>query len=309
MRIRIGTRGSALALWQADYIRDRLHAAHPDVECERIIFKTLGDHILDRPLAEIGGKGLFTKELEVALVDGDIDIAVHSLKDMPTALPDGLVLGAIPVRADVRDCLILRQGESLDDVRTIGTSSLRRASLARQRFPKAEIVSIRGNVQTRAERVLAEGDRRVDMVILAMAGIIRLKMPKTYGNIDFLAQNPERWIPAASQGALAIECRDGDVPILERLAVLHHAGTAACVRAERAFLRAVEGDCRVPVGGYATVDRGTLRLKAMVGAVDGSQIVEHIAMGAVEDAESIGKEVAEHVLDAGGRVILAALRS
>lgn len=309
MRIRIGTRGSALALWQADYIRDRLHAMHPDVECERIIFKTRGDHILDRPLAEIGGKGLFTKELEVALIDGDIDIAVHSLKDMPTALPEGLVLGAVPVRADVRDCLIVRHGQALDEVRTIGTSSLRRASLARRRFPNAEIVSIRGNVQTRAGRVLAEGDRRVDMVVLAMAGVTRLKMPKDYDNVDFMAQNPERWIPAASQGALAVECRDGDGPILERLQAVHHAGTAACVQAERAFLRAVEGDCRVPVGGYATVDRGTLRLKAFVGAVDGSQIVEHIAMGDVKDAESIGKEVAEHVLEAGGRAILAALRS
>lgn len=309
MRIRIGTRGSALALWQADYIRDRLHAMHPDVECERVIFKTRGDHILDRPLAEIGGKGLFTKELEVALADGDIDIAVHSLKDMPTALPDGLVLGAVPVRADVRDCLIVRRDQSLDDVRTIGTSSLRRASLARRRFPKAEIVSIRGNVQTRAERVLAEGDRRVDMVVLAMAGVTRLKMPKAYDNIDFMAQNPERWIPAASQGALAVECREGDTATLDRLAAIHHADTAACVEAERAFLRAVEGDCRVPVGGYATVDRGTLRLKAFVGAIDGSQIVEHVAMGPTQDAEKIGKDVAQRVLDDGGRAILAALRS
>ena len=309
MQIRIGTRGSALALWQADYIRDRLHAAHPDLECERVIFKTRGDHILDRPLAEIGGKGLFTKELEVALADGDIDIAVHSLKDMPTALPEGLVLGAVPVRADVRDCLIVRRGEPLDEVRTIGTSSLRRASLARRRFPNAEIVSIRGNVQTRAGRVLEGGDRRVDMVILAMAGVTRLKMPHDYDDIDFLAQNPERWIPAASQGALAVECRAGDTATLERLAVVHHAGTAACVAAERAFLRGVEGDCRVPVGGYATVDRGTLRLKAFVGAVDGSQIVEHVEMGDMQDAETIGKIVADRVLEAGGRAILAALRS
>lgn len=308
MTIRIGTRGSALALWQADYIRDRLLAAHPDLRCERIIFKTRGDHILDRPLAQIGGKGLFTKELEVALADGDIDIAVHSLKDMPTALPDGLVLGAVPVRADVRDCLITPQGADLSAVRTIGTSSLRRACLARRRFPDAEIVSIRGNVQTRAERVLAEGDRRVDLVVLAMAGVTRLKMPLDYDTLNFSAQNPERWIPAASQGALAVECRDGDTQTLDLLAPIHHAGTAACVAAERAFLRAVEGDCRVPVGGYATVDRGTLRLKAFVGAPDGSAFVEQIEMGDATDAIAIGERLASQLLDAGGRDILAALR-
>lgn len=308
MTIRIGTRGSALALWQADYIRDRLLAAHPDIQCERIIFKTRGDHILDRPLAQIGGKGLFTKELEVALVDGDIDIAVHSLKDMPTALPEGLVLGAVPVRADVRDCLIVPRGGDLNAVRTIGTSSLRRACLAKRRFPDAEIVSIRGNVQTRAERVLAEGDRKVDMVILAMAGVTRLKMPLDYDTLDFMAQNPDRWIPAASQGALAVECRAGDTATLDRLAPLHHADTAACVAAERAFLRAVEGDCRVPVGGYATADRGKLRLKAFVGAPDGSAFVEKIEMGDVADAVAIGERLAGQLLDAGGRTILAALR-
>lgn len=309
MKIRIGTRGSALALWQADHVRDRLLAAHPDLECERIIFKTRGDHILDRPLAEIGGKGLFTKELEVSLAAGDIDIAVHSLKDMPTRLPDGLTLGAIPVRADVRDCLVLRPGEALDDVRLIGTSSLRRASLARRRFPKADVVSIRGNVQTRAGRVLADGDRRVDMVVLAMAGIKRLELPKSRDDLEFRAQNPETWIPAASQGALAIECRAGDTAVIDRLAPLHHADTAACVTAERAFLAAVEGDCRVPVGGYATADRGALRLKAFVGAVDGTQIVQHVALGTVADAVALGQAVAEVVLSGGGAEILAELRA
>ncbi|MEZ4474650.1 MAG: hydroxymethylbilane synthase, partial [bacterium] len=183
MRIRIGTRGSALALWQADHVAARLRELHPGLEVERIIFTTRGDHILDRPLAEIGGKGLFTKELEVALEEGSIDLAVHSLKDMPVQLPAGLVLGAIPVRADVRDCLVVRAGESPDDARRIGTASLRRTCLARRRWPGAEVTSIRGNVPTRVGRVHDEGDRRMDLVILAAAGLARLEILKQRDDI------------------------------------------------------------------------------------------------------------------------------
>lgn len=307
MKIRIGTRGSALALWQADYVADRLRAAHGEaLETERIIYKTTGDHILDRPLAEIGGKGLFTKELEVGLAEGAIDIAVHSLKDMPTALPPGLVLGAIPVRGDVRDCLLSRPGDALDAPKRVGTASLRRQCLASGRWPEAHIEPIRGNVQTRMGRLHEAGERRMDVVILAMAGVLRMKFPEERDDVAFQPLNPERWIPAVGQGALAIECKADDTAVIDALAAIHHPGTAACVTAERAFLRAVEGDCRVPVGGYATFDRGRLRLRAFVGAPDGSKTVVHTAIGA--DPEALGAEVATALLDAGGREILARLR-
>lgn len=305
MTFRIGTRGSALALWQAHHVADSLRAAHPELEPEIVTFKTTGDHILDRPLAEIGGKGLFTKELEVALAAGDIEIAVHSLKDMPTILPDGLVLGAIPNRADIRDCLLTRAGDEAAPVH-IGTASLRRAALAHRRWPGCRLEPIRGNVQTRMNRLNEVGERRMDVVILAMAGVLRLGFPQERPDIDFLPLNPEQWIPAVGQGALAIECRDDDVSTLDILSALHNPTVAACTTAERAFLRSVEGDCRVPVGATATADRGRLRLRAFVGATDGSQLLVETAFG--EDPEELGGLVAQRLLDAGGAEILRAIR-
>lgn len=308
MKIRIGTRGSALALWQADHIADRLREVHDGaVTTERIIYKTTGDHILDRPLAEIGGKGLFTKELEVGLAEDAIDIAVHSLKDMPTKLPPGLVLGAIPTRADVRDCLLSRPGETHDTAQHIGTASLRRQCLARARWPEARIEPIRGNVQTRLGRLHEDGERRMDIVILAMAGVLRMKFPQERDDVAFLPLNPESWIPAVGQGALAIECRAGDTRVLDALAPLHHPATAGCTTAERAFLRGVEGDCRVPVGAYATHDRGTYRLRAFVGDPETAETIVHTAHGT--DPDQLGKEIAHHILAVGGREILAALRA
>ena len=306
MNIRIGTRGSALALWQADHIADRLRERHPDLSVERVIYQTTGDNILDRPLAEIGGKGLFTKELEVGLAAGQIDLAVHSLKDMPTALPPGLVLGAIPVRGDVRDCLLTRAGESSAPV-DVGTASLRRACLAHRRFTSARVHPIRGNVQTRVGRLFEAGERRMDVVILAMAGMVRMRMPQTRTDVSFLPLNPERWIPAVGQGALALEIRADDAVTRARLAPLHHEATARCVTAERAFLRAVEGDCRVPVGAYATADRGRLRLRAFVGAPDGSALFCHTEFGT--EPEALGADVAQVILEAGGAGVLAALRA
>lgn len=308
MKIRIGTRGSALALWQADHVADLLREAHGDaVQTERVIYKTTGDNILDRPLAEIGGKGLFTKELEVGLAEDAIDIAVHSLKDMPTALPPDLVLGAIPARGDVRDCVLSRPGDDLATATRIGTASLRRQCLVRRRWPDAALDAIRGNVQTRMGRLHETGDRRMDVVILAMAGMLRLRFPEQRKDVAFLPLNPENWIPAVGQGALAIECRADDARVRDLLAPIDHAATAACTRAERAFLRAVEGDCRVPVGAYATHDQGTYRLRAFVGDPDGSKIVVHTQSGL--DPETLGAEIAHRVLDDGGRQILAALRN
>lgn len=306
MKLRIGTRGSALALWQADHIADRLRELYPDLDVERIIYKTTGDNILDRPLAEIGGKGLFTKELEVALHAGEIDLAVHSLKDMPTVLPPGLVLGAVPTRGDVRDCLLSRVGEPLEPNR-IGTASLRRTCLAHRRFSDATVEPIRGNIQTRLGRLFEQGERRMDLVILAMAGVVRMKMPETESGVSFLPLNPERWIPAVGQGALAIEVRADDTKTADFLAPLHHEQTARCTQAERAFLRAVEGDCRVPVGAYATADGERLRLRAFVGAPDGTAYFSHTAFGT--NPEVLGAEVAAVVLDAGGGDVLDRLRS
>ena len=307
-KVRIGTRGSALALWQAREVARLLREAHPGLEVEEQIFKTRGDHILDRPLSEVGGKGLFTKELEVALLAGEIDIAVHSLKDMPTVLPEGLSLGAIPRRADARDVLLFRRGERPESMRVIGSSSLRRASLARARWPEAEVVSIRGNVQTRIGRLFEEGERRVDGVILAMAGLLRLGLldePKEY---ESLPLNPERWTPAAAQGALAIEQRAEDPEVSALLAPLHHSDTAVCVESERAFLRAVEGDCRVPVGAWATVDQGRLRLKGFIGDLKGEELLCETRLGAAAAAVPLGAELATELLAAGGAELLAKLR-
>ncbi len=303
--IRIGTRGSALALWQADDIEARLQKAHEGLTCERIIYKTTGDHILDRPLAEIGGKGLFTKELEVGLAEGEIDLAVHSLKDMPTQLPGGLIIAASPARGDLRDCVVTRAGEAPESPSLIGTASLRRGCLAHRRWPGARVEPIRGKVETRVGRLFEEGARRVDAVLLAWAGLLRLGLSERE-DLQFLPLNPEHWIPAVGQGALAVECREDDAETRAILAPIHHPDTEACTTAERAFLRAVEGDCRVPVGAFATSDRGRLRLKAFVGHPEGTEYYEHVDFG--EDATALGQRVATQVLEAGGAAVLAGLR-
>jgi len=307
--LKIGTRGSALALWQADFVADALREAHPGLQIEKVLFKTAGDRFLDRPLAEIGGKGLFTKELEVALANGEIDLAVHSLKDMPTRLPEGLTLAAIPQRGDVRDCVItpLRGPEAgVAPPSVVGTASLRRACLARDRWPGARIEPIRGNVTTRLERVLADGERRCDAVVLAMAGLQRLTL-MLRDDVSFLPLNPEHWIPAVGQGALALEARADDAETLERVAVLNHEDTARCVTAERAFLRAVEGDCRVPVGAFATFDRGVLRLRGFIGDPSTGERVVETSRGDVPEA--LGVALAEALLGAGGREILQRVRA
>lgn len=306
----IGTRGSALALWQANEVKRRLEEASPGLEVSLRIFKTKGDHILDRPLSEVGGKGLFTRELEDAMLEGEIQIAVHSLKDMPTQLPEGLILGAIPNRADVRDVLIFREGLRPDELKVIGTSSLRRECLARRRWPQAEIVSIRGNVQTRMGRVHEEPPRQVDGVLLAMAGILRLELNQEEG-YDYLPLNPEQWIPAVSQGALAVECRDDDEEVKALLKVIHDPQTAMCVRAERAFLAAVEGDCRVPVGASVSADGTSLRIKGFIGSPDGDAFLEEVMMGSGEGdgAEVLGQRLARKLLEGGGAEVLQALRA
>jgi hydroxymethylbilane synthase len=307
--LRIGTRGSALALWQADHVAAELRAAHPGLETEKVLFKTAGDRFLDRPLAEIGGKGLFTRELEVSLAQGEIDLAVHSLKDMPTRMPDGLALAAVPIRADVRDCVVMPAlpPDAVPVVpRTIGTASLRRACLARARWPDAIIEPIRGNVTTRLERVLQSGDRHCDAVVLAMAGLLRLTLTQR-DDVSFLPLNPEHWIPAVGQGALAVQTRADDAEVVALVRALHHEDTARCVTAERAFLRAVEGDCRVPVGALATSDRGRLRLRGFIGDPrTGEKLVDTVRG---DEPEALGASLAHALLEAGGRALLDDVRA
>ena len=311
MTLRIGTRGSALALWQANHVADRLRSLVPDRPIELVKYKTMGDHILDRPLSEIGGKGLFTKELEVGLNEGYIHLAVHSLKDMPTLLPDGLCLGAIPSRGDVRDCVITRATDAASQTdfqpRRVGTASLRRGCLANRRWSDATIEPIRGNVQTRIGRLFSGGSEQVDAVILAMAGVLRLDFPSTMTDVDFAPLNPEQWIPAVGQGALAIECRSDDRDTLDIIASIHDEQTARCTEAERAFLRAVEGDCRIPVGALATADGLILRLRAFIGSPDGESMLVETSLG--EDPQALGNAVAQRLLDRGGGDILRRVRA
>ncbi len=297
--LRIGTRGSPMALYQAGLVRDRLRAAHPDLAgegaVELVAIRTTGDRVQTRLLAEIGGKGLFTKEIEEALFDRRIDLAVHSLKDMETVLPEGLEIGCVLARDDPRDALVSRGGGLADLPRgaRIGTASLRRrAQLLRYRGDFA-IAPMRGNVGTRLDK-LAAGE--VDALVLALCGLERLG--KAGAASEILA--PELMLPAVGQGALAIECRAGDEALRQRLAPLNDPATAACVAAERAMLAALDGSCRTPIAGLATIAEGRLGLDALLLAPDGNaERRGHIA-GRVEDAVALGTELGERLRrDAG----------
>jgi hydroxymethylbilane synthase len=297
--LRIGTRGSPMALFQAGLVRDRLRAAHPDLAAEGAVelvaIRTTGDRVQTRLLAEIGGKGLFTKEIEEALIDRRIDLAVHSLKDMETVLPEGLDIGCVLARDDPRDALVSRGGGLADLPRgaRIGTASLRRrAQLLRYRGDFA-IAPMRGNVGTRLDK-LAAGE--VDALVLALCGLERLGKAGVASEI--LA--PELMLPAVGQGALAIECRAADEALRQRLAPLNDPATAASVAAERAMLAALDGSCRTPIAGLATIAEGRLGLDALLLAPDGNaERRGHIA-GRVEDAVALGTELGERLRrDAG----------
>ena len=282
--LRIGTRGSPMALYQAGLVRDRLGTAHPGLAVELVPIRTTGDRVLNRQLAEIGGKGLFTKEIEEALLDRRIDLAVHSLKDMETVLPAGLEIGAVLARDDPRDALVSRSGAALADLpqgARIGTASLRRrAQLLRWRGD-LELVPIRGNVGTRLDK-LAAGE--VDALVLALCGLERLGKAGLASEI--LA--PEVMLPAVGQGALALECRAGDLALQQLLAPLNDPASAACVAAERAMLAALDGSCRTPIAGLATITGDRLGLDALLLAPDGSaERRDHVA-GAPGDAVALG---------------------
>ena len=300
--VRIGTRGSTLAVWQAGWVKKRLEAYWPDLRVELVPITTSGDTIQHISLARIGGKGLFVKEIEQALLDEDVDLAVHSVKDLPAELPPGLSLSAIPEREDPRDVLISANGSSLADLpdgTRVGTSSLRRQALLLHLRPGLRIEVLRGNVETRLRRQL-EG--RVDATILAAAGLKRLSLRLKNG----YPLDAEEFLPAIGQGALGIEIRAGD-EVGALLAPLHHAETARAVEAERAFLKGMGGSCQTPLAAKGTVTNGRLRLSALVASPDGKRLLRHERSGPVETAGQIGATVAETLLAQGGREILAAL--
>ena len=289
--LRIGTRGSALALAQAHETRDRLMAAHGLAEdaFEIVVIKTSGDRIQDRPLSEVGGKGLFTKEIEDALLDGRIDIAVHSSKDMPTVLPDGLALTAFLPREDVRDAFLSPKAKTLMDLpqgAVVGSSSLRRQAMIKRLRPDIEVVMYRGNLQTRL-RKLADGE--VDATLLAAAGLRRLGLEN---EITSLLEVDE-FLPAVGQGAICIESRLGDEATLARLAAIHDQDTQIRLDAERAYLAVLDGSCRTPIGGLATIEDGMLQLRGIVLKPDGSEVHEAAESGAVTSGVRIGQSVGE----------------
>lgn len=299
----IGTRGSKLALWQAHYIKERLEQAYPHISVILEKFTTTGDKILDVPLAKIGGKGLFTKELEVAMLEEKIDLAVHSLKDVPAFLAEGLCIGALTVREDEGDALISVKYDSfaaLPSGATVGTSSLRRKAQLLRARPDLKMVELRGNLDTRL-RKLDEG--QYDAIVLAVAGLKRLGWQDRITEI----LPKDVCLPAVGQGALAIECRSDDQEVLKLISVLHHEETAAAVIAERSFLQVIEGGCQVPVGVYGRIENEQLQLEALISSLDGKDTIRKIATGPIESAAELGQKLAKEMLDQGGRQILAAL--
>lgn len=301
--LKIATRQSPLALWQAKHIRARLEAMHADLTVELVTFVTQGDKILDTPLAKIGGKGLFVKELEAALMDGRADLAVHSMKDVPMALPEGLSLAVICEREDPLDAFVSNHYASFADLpqgAKVGTSSLRRKCQILKARPDLEIIDLRGNVGTRLSKL---DNGQYDAIILASAGLKRLGLAE---RIRHTIQ-PDVSLPAVGQGALGLECRSQDQAVLDLILPLMHAETNVCVRAERAFNAYLEGGCQVPIAGYATLQNGQLQIEGRVGSVDGQTILKAVQFGAPEQAEMLGEELAKALLAQGAGELLKAL--
>ena len=299
----IASRESALAMWQARHIQSRLQALYPETEVTILGMTTTGDQILDTPLAKVGGKGLFVKELETALADGRADLAVHSMKDVPMNLPEGFILAATGEREDPRDAFVSNDYASLEDLPAnsiVGTSSLRRQSQLQARFPHLKIESLRGNLQTRL-RKLDEG--QYSAIILAAAGLIRLELGDRIR--QFIA--PEHSIPAVGQGALGIEISADRPDLIATLAPLNHPDTQVCVEAERGMSRTLAGSCTVPLGAYAVCEADSIRITGFVASVDGKQMLVETAVGSRVNAEALGKALANQLVAKGADKILAAL--
>jgi len=301
--LRIATRKSKLALWQAEFVKAELQRFHPDLEVELVTFTTQGDKILDTPLAKIGGKGLFVKELEAAMLDGRADIAVHSMKDVPMEFPEGLGLSVICERENPTDAFVSNKYKSLDELpqgARLGTSSLRRQCQALAARPDLKVSSLRGNVQTRLGKLDAD---EFDAIILASAGLIRLELEERIA--QFIGD--DIMLPAGGQGAVGIECRTDDTTTQELLAPLHHEQTAYRVYAERALNRRLEGGCQVPIACYATLDGDQLHLRGLVGSEDGQDIIRTEISGPTSQAEQLGIQAAEDLLANGAGEILKAV--
>lgn len=298
--IRIGTRGSPLAVWQAGWVRSRLLALHPQYEAELVKIKTTGDKITDVPLARVGGKGLFVKEIETALLVGRIDLAVHSMKDMPADIPPGLCIGAMPKRENPLDVLISRNGHSFEDLlkgARIGSSSLRRGAQVLHARPDVTVHPLRGNLDTRIRKLETEG---LDAIIVAAAGVKRLGLEARI--TEYL---PEAiMLPAIGQGALAIEMRQDDHSTRRLIAPLDHRETRLAVKSERAFLTRLEGGCQVPIAARAKIVGDELEITGLVAEVDGSVVLRQTVTGHVDQPEKLGVELANRLLKKGGREIL-----
>jgi hydroxymethylbilane synthase len=303
--IKIGTRGSKLALWQANWVKSVLQKKFPSTPIELIIIKTQGDKILDVPLAKVGGKGLFVKEIEQALLTRRIDIAVHSMKDMPADIPQGLCIGAIPERENPADVFISSSGAGFNDLAAgsaIGTSSLRRGAQLRHARPDIVIRSIRGNLDTRLKKLESEA---FDALVLAAAGVKRLNLEHKiteYLDLDFM-------LPAIGQGALCIETRKDDAIVGPLVASLDHASTRAVVAGERAFLNRLEGGCQVPIAGHGRINGNQFVLTALVAEIDGSRVIKGKKTGLLNSSETIGIDLAEELLARGADKILKKLKS
>ena len=299
--LRIATRQSPLALWQANFVKDELEKYHPNLTVELVTMVTKGDVILDTPLAKIGGKGLFVKELELALLEERADIAVHSMKDVPMSFPEGLGLAVICEREDPRDAFVSNHYASLVELpegAIVGTSSLRRQCQLMAAYPHLTVKSLRGNVGTRLSK-LDNGE--YDAIILASAGLIRLGMPERIKSFISVEDS----LPAAGQGAVGIETRVDDTRVLNYLAKLNHNPTACCVVAERAMNTRLQGGCQVPIGGFATLNGEELELNALVGSLNGSTIIRASGKAHQRDAEQLGIRIAEQLLAQGADKILA----
>ena len=299
--LRIATRKSPLALWQANFVKDRLEALHPDLQVELVPMSTQGDKILDTPLAKVGGKGLFVKELETAMLEGRADIAVHSMKDVPVEFPDGLGLHTICEREDPRDAFVSTHFNQIDELpqgAVVGTSSLRRQCQLRAARPDLVIRDLRGNVNTRLAKLDAG---EYDAIILAAAGLKRLEMAHRIA--AFI--EPEQSLPANGQGAVGIECRLDDHELHALLAPLEHPETRIRVLTERAMNRALQGGCQVPIGAYALVQGEEVWLRGLVGSPDGARVIRDEIRGPLAEGEALGHTLAQRLLAAGADVILA----
>ena len=300
-KLHIATRKSPLALWQANYVRDALLARNPGLDIELLTMTTQGDKILDTPLAKVGGKGLFVKELELGMLEGRADLAVHSMKDVPVEFPDGLGLAAILPREDPRDALISNKFSSIDELprgARVGTSSLRRQCQLNARRPDLEILDLRGNVNTRLKKL---DDGEYAAILLAAAGVKRMGWEERITEL----LEPEQFIPAIGQGAIGIEIRLDDERVRGLVGELNDQQTAIRVTAERALNEALQGGCQVPIAGYSEISHGVILLRALVGRPDGSELVQGVISGKPEDAAELGQVLADDLLSRGAREILA----